>query len=55
MSAANRITTKIENEMIQGQPHTLESPGQSIGNRVSREATIPRVVIVGAGFSTPNV
>jgi L-lactate dehydrogenase len=42
--------TKRENEIIQGQAHTLEFPGQTIANRVSGEARIPRVAIVGVGF-----
>ena len=36
--------------MIQGQPHTLESPDTNYPNRISRQARIPRVVIVGTGF-----
>jgi L-lactate dehydrogenase len=42
VSAAKRITTQQENEVIQGQPHTLESAEQV--------AKVPRVVIVGTGF-----
>ena len=35
---------------MQGQPHTLESLDTNYANRVSRQARIPRVVIVGTGF-----
>ena len=36
--------------MTHGQPQILESPDPNTPNRVSRQARIPRVVIVGTGF-----
>jgi L-lactate dehydrogenase len=50
MNTAYRGTTKRENDIIQEQAHTLDFPGQAIANRVSGEARIPRVAIVGVGF-----
>ncbi|HEX8893607.1 MAG TPA: hypothetical protein VF783_09800, partial [Terriglobales bacterium] len=50
MGTGNSIATQQEDVMTQGQRDTLESPDTDYPNRVSRQARVPRVVIVGTGF-----
>jgi L-lactate dehydrogenase len=50
MSTANRVTTRQNSETVREQRHILEFPDKRTSNRVSNEARIPRVVIVGTGF-----
>ena len=50
MSTANRITARQDNDIVREQRHILEFPDKRTSNRVSHEARIPRVVIVGTGF-----
>ena len=50
MGTANRISTQQQHQRIQDATDILEFPGQSASNSVSRQARIPRVVIVGTGF-----
>ena len=50
MYTGKAITTRQKNEIMPGQPPTFDFPEQGTSNRVSHQARIPRVVIIGAGF-----